>query len=68
MKGSAIILFLGAEVNAYIAGVRVTPHDLVTMVHIMTGSLPRRVQAGKDGEAASRQDGEPEESIPKNEI
>jgi membrane protein len=64
----AVILFLGAEVNAYIAGVRVTPHDLVTMVHIMTGSLPRRVQAGEDGATASRQDGEPEESLPKNEI
>jgi len=38
------------------------------MVHIMTGGLPRRVQAGKDEVAASCQDGEPEGSIPKNEI
>jgi membrane protein len=32
----AVILFLGAEVNAYVKGIRETPHDLVTMVHVMT--------------------------------
>jgi membrane protein len=35
----AVILFLGAEVNAYVKGVREMPHDLVTMVHMMTSHL-----------------------------
>ncbi len=33
----ALILFLGAEVNAFFAeGIRKTPQDLVTMVHVVT--------------------------------
>lgn len=37
----ALILFLGAEVNAFFSeGVRETPYDLVTMVHIVTSHLP----------------------------
>lgn len=36
----AVILFLGAEVNAFVKGVREMPHDLVTMVYIMTSHLP----------------------------
>ena len=36
----AVILFLGAEVNAFVKGVREMPHDLVTMVHMMTSHLP----------------------------
>lgn len=39
----ALILFLGAEVNAFVAqGVHETPQDLVTMVHTMTSHLPTR--------------------------
>ena len=36
----AVILFLGAEVNAFVKGVREMPHDLVTIVHMMTSHLP----------------------------
>lgn len=37
----ALILFLGAEVNAFFAeGVRTTPQDLVTMVHVVTSHYP----------------------------
>lgn len=42
----ALILFLGAEVNAFFAeGVRETPYDLVTMVHIVTSHLPTSAEA-----------------------
>lgn len=37
----ALILFLGAEVNAFFAeGIHTTPHDLVTMVHVVTSHYP----------------------------
>lgn len=37
----ALILFLGAEVNAFFAsGIRKTPQDLATMVHIVTSHYP----------------------------
>lgn len=37
----ALILFLGAEVNAFFAeGIRKTPQDLVTMVHAVTSHYP----------------------------
>jgi membrane protein len=35
----AVILFLGAEVNAFVKGVRDMLHDLVTMVYLMTSHL-----------------------------
>ena len=42
----ALILFLGAEVNAFFAqGVRETPQDLVTMVHTMTSHVPTGEEA-----------------------
>ncbi len=38
----AVILFIGAEVNAFFAeGITSTPTDLVTMVHISTSHLPK---------------------------
>ncbi len=37
----ALILFLGAEVNAFFAdGIHTTPQDLVTMVHMVTSHYP----------------------------
>lgn len=37
----ALILFLGAEVNAFFAeGIHTTPYDLVTMVHMVTSHYP----------------------------
>ena len=53
----AVILFLGAEVNAYVKGVREMPHDLVTMVHMMTSHLPASEQAVQQEAAASQKDG-----------
>jgi membrane protein len=45
----ALILFLGAEVNAFFAqGVRDMPHDLVTMVHMMTSHLPTSEEGIKE--------------------
>jgi len=37
----AVLLFLGAEVNAFVQEVRETPTDLVTMVHMMKRRLPQ---------------------------
>jgi membrane protein len=45
----AVLLFLGAEVNAFVMGVRDTPNDLVTMVHMMTRHLPTSDQAVQQG-------------------
>ncbi len=64
----AVILFLGAEVNAFVKGVREMPYDLVTMVHMMTSHLPASEQAVQQEAAASQKDGEPKASIPKNEL
>jgi len=64
----AILLFLGAEVNAFVKGVRDMPHDLVTMVYMMTSHLPTSEQAVEQEAAASQKDGEPKASIPKNEL
>src|SRR5579859_311541 len=52
----AMILFLGAEVNAYVKGVREMPHDLVTMVHIATSQLPASEQAVQQEAVASHKD------------
>ncbi|HZO74504.1 MAG TPA: YhjD/YihY/BrkB family envelope integrity protein [Ktedonobacteraceae bacterium] len=35
----AVILFLGAQVNAYVKGIREMPHDLVTLVYMVTNHL-----------------------------
>jgi membrane protein len=52
----AVILFLGAEVNAFVKGVREMPHDLVTMVHMMTSHLPPSAHALQQDAAASGTD------------
>lgn len=51
----AVILFLGAEVNAFVKGVREMPTDLVTMVHMMTSHLPTSTQAVQQEAAASEE-------------
>lgn len=57
----AILLFLGAEVNAFVKGVRATPTDLVTMVHIMTSRPPLSEQAVQQEAATFHKDVKPEE-------
>src|SRR5689334_17445787 len=53
----ALILFLGAEVNAFFAqGLRETPQDLVTMVHTMTIHLRTSEEARKEQAALSHKD------------
>ena len=59
----ALILFLGAEVNAFFAqGLRETPQDLVTMVHTMTSHLPTSEEDIKE-QAAVSQKGEVPKSL-----
>ena len=49
----AIILLIGAEVNAFFTeGVKATPVDLVTLVHITTSHLPK-TKEDKDQQAAA---------------
>src|SRR5437588_1761346 len=53
----AVILLLGAEVNAFFAeGVRATPVDLVTLVHITTSHLPKTEEDKEQQAAASHKD------------
>lgn len=52
----AVLLFLGAEVNAFVQGIRETPTDLVTMVHLMTRHLPPGAHALQQDAAASGTD------------
>lgn len=64
----AVILLLGAEVNAFFAeGVKATPFDLVTMVHVMTSHLPTSEQEVKQEATATHKDVPPKEIVPKNE-
>ncbi len=64
----AIILFLGAEVNAFFAeGVTVTPQDLVTLVHTMTSHLATSEQAVKQEAAPLQRNVPPKEIVPQNE-
>jgi membrane protein len=63
----AMILFLGAEVNAFVKGVREMPHDLVTMVHMMTSKPPRSAEAIKEHAAAPHSSEVPEDISPKRE-
>lgn len=61
----AVILFLGAEINAFFAeGVTVTPQDLVTLVHTMTSHLATSEQAVKQEAAASHKHVPPKEIVP----
>ncbi len=63
-----VILFLGAEVNAYFSeGIKATPHDLPTMVHIMTSHLPTDEKTMQEQAAVTHKDEQPKEILPKNE-
>jgi hypothetical protein len=64
----AVILFLGAEVNAYFAeGIRATPYDIPTIVHQFTSHLPTSEKAMKEQAAASHKEEQPKVILPKNE-
>ncbi len=53
----AVILLLGAEVNAFfLEGVRATPVNLVTLVHITTSHLPKSKEDKEQQAAASHKD------------
>ena len=62
----AIILFLGAEVNAFFAeGVRSTPYDVPTMIHLLSSHLPTSEEDVKEQAAADHKDEVPKEIRPK---
>lgn len=62
----AVILYLGAEVNAFfLEKVRVTPGNLVTMVHEMTSHLPTSEEAVQQEAAASHKGEKPKVILPK---
>ena len=53
----AVILLLGAQVNAFFAeGVRATPVDLVSLVHITTSHLPKTEEDKEQQAAASHKE------------
>ena len=63
----ALILFLGAEVNAFIAEkVHETPQDLVSMTHTMTSHLPTSEEGIQEQAAATHKGEVPKEIRPKN--
>ncbi len=62
----ALILFLGAEVNAFFAeGVRSTPYDVPTMIHLLSSHLPTSEQDVKEQAAVDHKDEVPKEIRPK---
>jgi hypothetical protein len=62
-----MILFLGAEVNAFFAeGITATPSDLVTMVHELTSHLPTTEKDVKEQAAADHKDEPPKDIRPKS--
>src|SRR5947209_1288251 len=64
----AMILLLGAEVNAFFAqNVRVTPQDLVTMVHDVTSHLATSEEDVKEQAAATHKDEVPKDIRPQYE-
>jgi membrane protein len=64
----AMILFLGAEVNAFFAeGVRNTPYDLATLVHLVTSHLPTSEKDVEEQASATHKDEVPKEIRPKPE-
>ena len=64
----AMILFLGAEVNAFFAGVRNTPYDLATLVHLVTSHLPTSEKDVKEQASATHKNEVPKEIRPKTEL
>lgn len=53
----AVILLIGAEVNAFFSeGIKATPTNLVTMVHLTTSHLPKDRQKKQEQAAQSHKD------------
>ena len=64
----ALILFIGAEVNAFFAErVHETPQDLTSMVHTMTSHLPTSEEAVQEQASATHKGEVPKEIRPKGE-
>jgi membrane protein len=64
----AVILFLGAEVNAYFSeGIRATPYDLPTLVHMITSHLLTSEKDVREQAAATHKQEPPKVILPKNE-
>ena len=62
----AMILFLGAEVNAFFAdGVRVTPYNLTMMVHVVSSHLATSEEDRQEQAAADHKDEIPRDIHPK---
>src|SRR6266513_2332501 len=62
----AIILFLGAEVIAFfVEGVRSTPYEVPTMIHVLSSHLPTSEQDVKEQAAADHKDEVPKDIRPK---
>jgi len=63
----AVILLLGAEINAYFAeGVRATPANIPTMVHQLTSHLPSSEPEIKEQAPPNHKDEEPKKIFPKS--
>jgi membrane protein len=61
----AMILFLGAEVNAFTMGVRETRYDIATMVHLFTSHLQTEEKEIQEEAAPSHKDEPPKDIQPK---
>ena len=62
-----VILFLGAEVNAYFAeGIKATPNDIPTMIHHLTSHMPTSEKAMKEEAAVDHKGEQPKVVLPKN--
>src|ERR1051326_1501141 len=62
----ALILFLGAEVNAFFGGgVRSTPYDIPTMIHLLSSHLPTSEEDIKAQAAVDHKNEAPKEIRPK---
>ncbi len=57
----AVILFLGAEINAFAQGVRETSYDLATMVHIMASHQQTTNEGRQKAPAIDHKHEQPEE-------
>lgn len=63
----AVILLLGAEINAFFAEkVRATPADIPTMIHKLTSHLPTSEQGVQEEAASSHKGEEPKKILPKD--
>lgn len=64
----AVILLLGAEINAFFAEkIRATPADIPTMIHNLTSHQPTSEQAVQEQATPSHKEEEPKKVIPESE-